>query len=296
MNARRVENEKQADRPATQYLIDSSRMPGTCSKFALGRVVRARPAMLRLKAELVSSGKCKYVSINTATHAALVAAVEKKFQIRCCRLLCLDRVHIENDSDLAELREDDHILVYEKDAGGLAGVTDGEARLENADSVHQSRRAERRVLIPTVETMVERCPRYIQKDGRAVGSDDGSFDSASTTESKFSTVVSMLAVHHSRRRTLAVPSEKVSKPIQSNMLKLIRQFCHGMHWSEGRAPRHVESDTESDASDEMQKEVLAAVEKALRTRRKSEFRDLDREARRLEKNRADVPSAAASEY
>ena len=87
--------------------------------------------MLRLKAELVSSGKCKYVSINTATHAALVAAVEKKFQIRCCRLLCEDGVHIEDDSDIAELREDDHILVYEKDAAGLAGVTDGDARLAN---------------------------------------------------------------------------------------------------------------------------------------------------------------------
>ena len=70
-------------------------------------------------------------------------------------------------------------------------------------------------------------------------------------------------------------------------------FMRKQGWSEGRAPRHVESDTESDASDEMQKEVLAAVEKALRTRRKSGFRDLDREARSLEKNRADVPSAAA---
>ena len=43
----------------------------------------------------------------------------------------------------------------------------------------------------------------------------------------------------------------------------------------------------------MQKEILAEVEKALRTRRKSGFRDLDKEARSLEKNRADVPSAAA---
>ena len=87
--------------------------------------------MLRLAAELVSSGKCKYVSINTATHAALVAAVEKKFRISCCRLLCVDGMEIEDDSDLAELREDDQILVYEKDAAGLAGVTDGDARLAN---------------------------------------------------------------------------------------------------------------------------------------------------------------------
>ena len=109
-------------------------MPGTCSKFALGKVVRTRPAMLRLAAELVSSGTCKHVTINTATHAALVAAVEKKFRIRCCRLLCVDGVdemEIEDDSDLAELREDDQILVYEKDAAGLAGVTDGDARLAN---------------------------------------------------------------------------------------------------------------------------------------------------------------------
>ena len=84
--------------------------------------------MVRLKVELVSREKVKFVTIYTAALADLVAAVERKFQIRC-RSLSVDRVELEDDDDVAELQEGDLVHVYEQEAAGPAGVTGGEQEI-----------------------------------------------------------------------------------------------------------------------------------------------------------------------
>ena len=58
------------------------------------------------------------MSTEATSLANLIAAVEKKFQIRC-RELRVDKVEIEDDGDVAELKEGDQSGTYDRAVVGM---------------------------------------------------------------------------------------------------------------------------------------------------------------------------------
>ena len=68
---------------------------------------------MRLIVELVPSGKKKFVKTDATSLEQLVVAVEKKLQIRCPSLR-VGGVVLEDDGDVADLRKDDVVYVYDQ--------------------------------------------------------------------------------------------------------------------------------------------------------------------------------------